>query len=58
MNKKVLFFGFFLMLSAVFYAQRERVENLPTFDKRKLHYGFYLGLNRNDFKLNLNSKGI
>ncbi|MDP5107300.1 MAG: PorT family protein [Polaribacter sp.] len=53
MNKKVLFFGFFLLISAAFYAQRERVENLPTFDERKLHYGFYLGLNQNDFKLNL-----
>lgn len=58
MNKKVLFFGFFLLISAVFYAQRERVENLPTFDERKLHYGFYLGLNQNDFKLNLRNSTI
>ena len=58
MNKKVLLFGFFMMISAAFYAQRERVENLPTFDKRKLHYGFYLGLNQNDFKLNLRNSSI
>lgn len=53
MNKKVLLFGFFMMISLMVFAQRERVENLPTFDKRKIHYGFYLGVNQNDFKLNL-----
>jgi hypothetical protein len=53
MNKKILLFGFLLLLCAKSYAQRERVENLPTFDDRKLHYGFYLGVNQNDFKLNL-----
>ena len=58
MIKKVLVLGFFLMISAVFYAQKERVENLPTFDERKLHYGFYLGLNQNDFKLNLRNSTI
>ena len=59
MIKKTLFFGFLLMMiSATFYAQRERVENLPTFDKRKIHYGFYLGLNQNDFKLNLRNSSV
>ena len=58
MNKKVLLFGFFLMISAVFFAQREPIENLPTFDERKLHYGFYLGINQNDFKLNLRNSTI
>lgn len=53
MIKKIVLFGFLLMISATFFAQRERVENLPTFDDRKIHYGFYLGLNQNDFKLNL-----
>lgn len=33
------------------FAQRDRIENLPSFDKPKFHYGFYLGLNRNDFKV-------
>ena len=32
-------------------AQRFRVDNLPTFDEKLLHYGFYLGLNQNDFKI-------
>jgi len=31
---------------------RRNVDNLPTFDERRIHYGFYLGLNQNDFKIN------
>lgn len=31
---------------------RRNVDNLPIFDERRLHYGFYLGLNQNDFKVN------
>lgn len=58
MIKKIILFGFFLMISATFFAQRERVENLPTFDERKIHYGFYLGINQNDFKLNLRNSNI
>ena len=58
MIKKVLLFVFFLMITTSFLAQRERVENLPTFDDRKIHYGFYLGLNQNDFKLNLRNSDI
>lgn len=58
MIKKALLFGFLLMISATFFAQRERVENLPTFDDRKIHYGFYLGINQNDFKLNLKNSNI
>ena len=29
----------------------ERLVNLPNFDKKKLHFGFYLGLNNNNFKI-------
>ena len=53
MSKRFLIFGFFICTSIAFYAQRERVEYLPSFDKRKLHYGFYLGFNQNDFKVSL-----
>jgi outer membrane protein W len=35
------------------FSQDRRVDNIPTFDDRKLHYGFYLGVNQNDFKINL-----
>lgn len=58
MIKKRILFGFLLLISATFFAQRERVENLPTFDKRKIHYGFYLGINQNDFKLNIKNSNV
>lgn len=50
-SKEFLIFSFFLLNSIIFFAQREKVEYLPTFDKKKIHYGFYLGLNQNDFKI-------
>jgi hypothetical protein len=48
------------MISTALFSQKERVENLPTFDKKRIHFGFYLGLNQNDFKLNIkkNSFGV
>ena len=52
MGKKKLIFSFLLFTSIVFFSQSERVEYLPSFDKNKIHYGFYLGLNQNDFKIN------
>lgn len=60
MSKKYLIFIGFLAISTAIFSQKDRVENLPTFDKRILHYGFYLGLNQNDFKLNVkeNSFGV
>ncbi|MGY0408624.1 MAG: type IX secretion/gliding motility protein PorT/SprT [Polaribacter sp.] len=58
MSKKILLFYFFLGTTFVFFAQREPVEYLPTFDKKLLHYGFYLGVNKNDFKLNLRESTI
>jgi hypothetical protein len=58
MSKKILIFGFFLLASIVFFAQTERVEYIPTFDRKPIHYGFYLGLNQNDFKLNLRESTI
>ncbi|WP_299063917.1 porin family protein [uncultured Polaribacter sp.] len=53
MCKRFVIFVFFLCTSTAFLAQRDRVEYLPTFDDRRIHYGFYLGLNQNDFKINL-----
>jgi hypothetical protein len=40
--------------SAQLFTKRTRrnVDNLPIFDERRLHYGFYLGINQNDFKVN------
>ncbi len=48
---QIVLLGFFLSFSVSMFSQRDRVENLPSFDERKLHYGFYLGINQNDFKL-------
>lgn len=58
MSKKIFVFGFLVLSSIVFFAQTERVEYLPTFDRKPLHFGFYLGLNQNDFKLNFTDKQI
>ena len=33
------------------YAQKERIEYLPNFDKRTIHFGYYLGINKNSFKV-------
>lgn len=41
----------FLFLNCTLYAQKERVQYKPNFDKKLLHFGFYLGVNQNDFKL-------
>lgn len=54
MIHKIIIFCFFALNSIPFFAQSGRIEYLPSFDKRKIHYGFYLGLNKNDFKISLN----
>jgi hypothetical protein len=51
MQKRILISAWMILFSCNLFAQRERVENLPSFDKRKIHYGFYLGLNTNGFKI-------
>lgn len=62
MHKNILIFGFFILSSIAFYAQKDKIEYLPTFDKKRIHYGFYLGLNNNDYKLSftdeINNTGI
>jgi hypothetical protein len=58
MSKRVLIIGFFLLTATAFFAQTERVEYIPTFDRKLIHYGFYLGINQNDFKLNFTDKQI
>tara|TARA_R110002074_G_scaffold47765_5_gene122414 strand:+ start:912 stop:1619 length:708 start_codon:yes stop_codon:yes gene_type:complete len=51
--KKVFFFIIcFSIVISVSSQQRRNVNNLPTFDEPRIHYGFYLGLNQNDFKVN------
>lgn len=47
----ILYMIFFISLPAAF-AQKERIEYLPNFDKRTLHFGYYLGINKNSFEIN------
>ncbi len=51
MFKKKIVSGFLLLGVFNISAQKERLENLPSFDKHFIHYGFYLGLNANGFKV-------
>lgn len=51
MLKKLFISVCLLSISWSSFSQRERVENLPNFDKPLIHYGFYLGLNSNGFKV-------
>ncbi len=44
-----------LLVSSCLYAQKkDRVEYLPNFDKKQLHFGYYIGLNKKGFKINYN----
>jgi len=53
---KILFFTSFLLslvsnfVSAQYPEVREKIINLPTFDDRFLHYGYFVGVNSYDFK--------
>ena len=58
MKTKLSLLILFIFISVKCIGQTERVENLPTFDNRKIHYGFYLGINQNDFKLNLRNSNV
>ena len=46
-----VFTGILILVSSISFSQYDRVINKPNFDKRLIHYGFYLGLNQNDFKI-------
>lgn len=50
---KIVLFAF-LIIGKLTYAQyptvRERVTNLPNFDQKLIHYGYYVGFNSYDFK--------
>lgn len=50
MQKSILLF-FFLAIASVAIAQKTAVENLPKYDRQRIHFGFLLGINRADFKV-------
>lgn len=58
MKQKQYIFLLLFFVGFTLVSQSRKVENLPTFDDKKIHYGFYLGLNQNDFKLNLQNSNF
>ncbi|TDQ22833.1 type IX secretion/gliding motility protein PorT/SprT [Tenacibaculum caenipelagi] len=50
MLKRLLLFGIFVA-SLSLQAQKEKLLKLPSFDKPLFHYGFYLGVNNNGYKV-------
>ena len=52
MNRYFVLYIIIICLSIpAVYSQKERIEYLPNFDKRTLHFGYYLGINSNSFKV-------
>lgn len=51
MLKKNIFLVVFVLMINHIQAQDEKILNLPSFDKPLFHYGFYLGLNNNGYKV-------
>lgn len=47
----ILSLGFVLIFSSNLFAQKDRVEYQPNVDKKKLHFAYYLGLNKKGFKI-------
>lgn len=41
----------FILGIQIINAQKERIEYLPNFDKRTIHFGYYIGVNSNSFKV-------
>lgn len=51
MKKFVLCSLLLYFISPTVFAQKEKIIYLPNFDKRTLHFGYYLGLNKNSFEV-------
>ena len=45
-----------LVMPSLSAQKKDRVEYLPNFDKKQLHFGYYLGLNKKGFKIHYNDK--
>ena len=56
--KNLVLFFVLIFFSSQLFSQRDRVEYLPSFDEKKIHYGFYLGLNNNSFKVDYKSTAL
>ena len=57
-NKKLhkfiptIVFSALLMLGGQAFAQKQKIQNLPKFDQKIVHFGFTLGINSTDFRVN------
>lgn len=45
-----------LAFSSSLFAQKERIEYQPNVDKKKLHFAYYLGLNKKGYKITYDTK--
>jgi hypothetical protein len=56
---RFLAFAFFVLSTSVLCAQfrKDRIQNIQTFDEHKYTWGYYLGFNNNDFKIDLKNNG-
>jgi hypothetical protein len=50
-NKNILLIFIFSASTIFVNAQKEKVQNLPSFDQKRYHFGFTLGLNTADFRM-------
>ena len=57
-NLQLILLTFFLLITSSLLGQRDRVKYLQNFDKHKIHFGFYLGLSYNSFKIDYNKNTI
>lgn len=49
--RKYLSFILFFLISLPGWAQRDHVDHLSTFDEKKIHFGFTIGINTLDYRL-------
>ncbi len=54
----ILSLGFVLVFSTHLFAQKDRIEYQPNVDKKKLHFAYYLGLNKKGFKISYNNSNF
>ncbi len=57
-NLQLILLTFFLLITSSLLGQRDRIQYLQNFDKHRIHFGFYLGLSYNSFKIDYNKNTI
>ena len=51
MKRKIIVFSFLLLLFSLdsLFAKKQKILNLPKYDRQRFHFGFILGINKTDF---------